>query len=91
MLYAFSRRQWQKVGKYEQDAWNDVEICIGKYGFEARVNEQRAEFENMIVAPNARLYLADGFESEHLPNNIDALFYIDMKSVSTSVIKTTKE
>jgi hypothetical protein len=86
-LYAYTLNQWQPVGRFTGEDWEQIEVVFGKTHFEAALAGSGAKrFENPILNPNPRLYLADGFESEYLPNNEGSEFVVDIASIKTAVI-----
>ncbi len=87
-LYAYGLKQWQPVGKFTGEDWEQIEAVFGRTDFSVAVGSGRkVRLDNPVTAPNPRLYLGDGFYSDYLPNNIGSEFVIDMASIETIVYR----
>ncbi len=86
-LYVFSLNQWERVGSFTGEDWEQIEIRFGRSHFEVTLSDsETVRFENPVLNPNPRLYLGDGFESDYLPNNYGSEFVVDTASIETAVI-----
>jgi hypothetical protein len=87
LLYAYSDEQWQKVGSFEINKWNHLEICYNPDTFEISINhENPVEFGNPLRNPNRRLYLGDGYEIDEFESNRDSEFLVDLSSFTTKIV-----
>jgi hypothetical protein len=85
-LYAYSRRQWERVGPIDTEAWNELEVTFGADEFIVRVNESDPlPFVNPIRFPEQRLYLGEGYEVDFLESNTSSEFLVEIDSLDTQV------
>lgn len=87
-LYAYGRDDWRRVDALPLDRWINVAIEFGADDFSLRVADgPTMSFTNPVRAPNPRLYLGDGYEVEPFESNRGSRFFIDLKSLQTSVVR----
>jgi hypothetical protein len=85
-LYAYTRNQWQPVCDFVTEKWHNVKLTFRPETFFVAVDDaEPVEFSNPLINPNPRLYLGDGFESEHHASNAGSEFLIDLESVQSQI------
>jgi len=86
LLYAYSRRQWERVGTVSTEGWNALDVVFGADEFTVRLNESEAAvFTNTIRYPEQRLYLGEGYEVDFLESNTESEFVVELDSLETRI------
>lgn len=84
-LYASSRNGWQLIADCAVGEWHSLAVSIGKEQFAVSLDDASPlQFDNPVVAPNAKFYLGDGFEIDYVPSNNDSEFFVDPCTLKTT-------
>jgi hypothetical protein len=82
-LYAWGRSGWERVADCGMTEWHRLKVRIAVDHYHVALNDAASvRVETPQVAPNARLYLGDGYECDYIPSNLGSVFAIDLNTVN---------
>ncbi len=86
-LYAWGRSGWLRVADCGMKEWHRLKVRIHADHYHVALDDAAAiRVEGPQVAPNARLYLGDGYECDYSPSNLGSEFVVDVNSLALSIL-----
>jgi len=88
MLYAHAEDRWQSIDQIEHNEWISLKLIFEKDSYDIQVGDKTVTgLKYSIARMNPRLYLGDGYEIDYIPSNRNSIFYVDVNSMRTAVLR----